>query len=110
MNKRDKLTPLGLSFILIFSATTLIGQDIKIGFRDSVESKLLNETRKLLIKLPKDYDTSDKAYPVIYRLDGDMDLFIETAGAIQRLTYREEVLPEVIIVLIVRGYGLILGN
>ena len=100
MNKRIILTPLLLTLLLIFPATTLFSQEIKIGYRDSIESKVLKETRKLFIKLPKDYHSSDKAYPVIYRLDGDLDLFIETVGVIQRLTYREEVLPEHILVMI----------
>lgn len=100
MYKTIKLNPFLLILLLIIPAISIVGQDIKIGFRDSIESKVLQETRKLFIKLPKDYDGSDKAYPVIYRLDGDMDLFIETVGVIQRLTYREEVMPEVIVVLI----------
>jgi len=100
MNKRNNLTPLLLTLLLILPVTTLFGQEIKIGYRDSIESKVLKETRKLFIKLPKDYYCSDKAYPVIYRLDGELDLFIETVGVIHRLTYREEVMPEVIVVMI----------
>jgi len=33
-------------------------------------SKILNETRRLLISLPKDYDRSTEAYPVLYLMDG----------------------------------------
>jgi predicted alpha/beta superfamily hydrolase len=88
------------TLLLLLLAATLIGQDIKIGFQDSIESKVLEETRRLFISLPNDYYNSDHSYPVIYQLDGDPDLFIETAGVIQRLTYREEILPEVIVVLI----------
>jgi len=100
MNKRTRLKPLLIIFILFFPATALFGQEIKIGFQDSIESKILKETRKLFIKLPQDYHNSDKAYPVIYRLDGDLNLFIETVGVIHRLAYREEVLSEVIVVMI----------
>ncbi len=100
MNIRNKLISCLLILLLLLPASILSGQEIKIGYRDSIDSKVLNETRKILIKLPKNYNRSDKAYPVLYRLDGDLDLFIETAGVVQRLTYREEVLPEVIIVLI----------
>ena len=100
MNKRNSLTTLLLTLLLVLPVTTLFGQEIKIGYSDSIESKVLKETRKLFIKLPKDYNSSDKAYPVIYRLDGDLDLFIETVGVIHRLTYREEVMPEVIVVMI----------
>lgn len=30
----------------------------------------LNETRKIFIYLPDDYDTSNKQYPVLYAFDG----------------------------------------
>ncbi len=89
-----------LSIILLISTTTLFGQEINIGFQDSIESKVLNENRNYLIKLPKDYYNSDKSYPVIYRLDGDLDLFIETVGVINRLAYTEELMPEMIVVMI----------
>lgn len=100
MNKRTCLTPLLFTLLYILPTTILSAQEIKFGCQDSIESKVLKETRKLLIKLPKDYDSSDKSYPVLYRLDGDMDLFIETAGIIQRLAYREELIPEMIVVMI----------
>ena len=95
-----KLITLLFTILFILPATTLFGQEIKIGFQDSIDSKVLNESRKLLIHLPRDYNTTDKAYPVIYRLDGDLDIFIETVGVIHRLTYREELMPEVIVVMI----------
>lgn len=87
-------------FILIIPSIALFGQEINIGFQDSIESKILKETRKLFINLPIDYHKSDKAYPVIYRLDGDLNIFIETVGVIHRLAYREEIMPEVIVVMI----------
>ena len=89
-----------ISILLIVSTTTLFGQEINIGFQDSIESKVLNENRKIKIKLPKDYFNSDKSYPVIYRLDGELDLFIETVGTVNRLVYAEELMPEMIVVMI----------
>lgn len=94
------LIQLQLFFLALIPVTGLFAQEIDLGFRDSLESEVLNETRNLLVKLPKDYHSSDKAYPVIFRLDGDDDLFVETAGVVQRLSYREELMPEVILVLI----------
>ncbi|MFA6127731.1 MAG: alpha/beta hydrolase-fold protein [Bacteroidales bacterium] len=78
------------------------GQDIniKIGFRDSIKSEILHESRKILIHLPNDYNNSNKSYPVIYRLDGDTDLMLETVSIINRLTYFEEIVPEMIVVFI----------
>lgn len=97
-----KLSSLTILFSILFaiSPNTLFGQEINIGFQDSIESKVLNETRKFKIKLPKDYYNSDKSYPVLYRLDGSLDLFIETVGVINRLAYADELIPEMIVVMI----------
>jgi len=86
--------------LLLFSSNLLQGQEIYIGFRDTIESSVMEETRSLMIGLPESYDSSQKNYPVVYRLDGDRDLFFETMGIIHRLTYMEELMPEVIVVTI----------
>ncbi len=75
-------------------------QNISIGFQDSIFSEVLDEHRIILLHLPDDYSNSDKSYPVIYRLDGEIDLLVETAGVIYRLAYREKVIPDMIIVMI----------
>ena len=46
------------------------GEPIIIGQKFEIESQVLDETRPLLIGLPNDYETSEKAYPVLYLLDG----------------------------------------
>lgn len=91
-----------LFYILLTIASTfkVFGQEIKIGFQDSIKSEVLNESRRFLIRLPDDYYTSKKSYPVIYRLDGDIDLFIETVGVIRRLANMEEYIPDMIVVMI----------
>ena len=99
MKKKNILTRL-LLLLLKISTTTLFSQEINIGFKDSIESTVLNENRKLMIKLPKDYYKSDKSYPVIYRLDGDRNLFFETVAVINRLVYMEELMPDMIVVMI----------
>jgi len=86
--------------LLFFSTSVLFGQEIKIGFKDSIHSTVLNEDRKIIIKLPKGYEESNKSYPVIYRLDGDLDLYLETLGTINRLVYIDELIPEMILVMI----------
>ncbi len=84
----------------IFISTNLNGQELTVGFRDSIQSEILNETRAFLISLPEDYETSDKEYPVLYRLDGYYSLLLETVGTVHRLVYHEEITPEMIVVLI----------
>lgn len=91
-------------FILlsIFTSSELFSQDIniKIGYRDIINSEILNENRQILIHLPDNYNNSDKLYPVLYRLDGDADLLLETISITSRLTYSDEIAPELIIVAI----------
>jgi len=91
---------LALVILLVISSATLFAQDIKIGFRDSIESRVLNESRRFIVRLPADYNQSDKSYPVLYRLDGDLNFFTETLGAVNRLANMEELMPDMIIVMI----------
>ncbi|MCT4588118.1 MAG: alpha/beta hydrolase-fold protein [Carboxylicivirga sp.] len=84
----------------IFLSTCLWAQEINIGFNDSISSELLNETRHLIINLPRDYHQSNKTYPVLYRLDGNIDTFTETLGTINRLAHMDELIPDMIIVMI----------
>ena len=86
---------------IVFSTIMVSGQEINIniGFRDSIKSEILNESRTILIHLPESY-SSEKSYPVVYRLDGDIELLAETVIAANRLTYADEVAPEMIIVAI----------
>ena len=100
MKKIIYLKALPLVILLVISSATLFAQDIKIGFRDSIESKVLNESRRFIVRLPEGYNQSDKSYPVLYRLDGSFSLFLETVGAISRLAYMEELMPDMIIVMI----------
>ncbi|MBS2209830.1 alpha/beta hydrolase [Carboxylicivirga mesophila] len=90
-----------LFLTLLFLSTAISsGQAIKIGFKDSIQSNVLNETRKFIVKLPRDYNNSDKSYPVLYRLDGDLDTYTETVGTINRLVHMDELIPDMIVVMI----------
>ena len=64
------------------------GQDIniKIGFRDSIQSEILHESRKILIHLPDGYDTSKQSYTVLYRLDGSSNSLFGTVAVANRMT------------------------
>lgn len=92
-------TILSLTFLFL-STTILFGQDIKIGFKDSIHSSVLHESRKFIVKLPRDYNNSYKPYPVLYRLDGDLDMFTETVGTTNRLIYLDEAIPDMIVIMI----------
>ncbi|QIE58690.1 alpha/beta hydrolase [Rasiella rasia] len=59
--------------------------NIKIGIKDSIQSKNLNENRAFIINLPKDYETSNKTYPVLYVLDGLQSNLIEAINVTNKL-------------------------
>jgi uncharacterized protein len=59
--------------------------NIKIGHRDSVQSKILNENRKLVISLPEGYETSGQNYPVLYLLDGNEPTLLEALVVTHKL-------------------------
>ena len=64
------------------------GQDIniKIGFRDSIQSAILHESRKILIHLPDGYDTSKQSDTVLYRLDGSPNSLFGSVAVTNRMT------------------------
>ncbi|MFC2096274.1 alpha/beta hydrolase [Bacteroidota bacterium] len=74
--------------------------NVKIGHVDSLRSEILKENRKIIVHLPDSYNESNDKYPVLYRLDGDADLMLETVSTVNRLIYSDEVAPEMIIVAI----------
>ena len=75
-------------------------QDIqnKQGIKDSIQSIILNENRKLLVSLPKDYEISNNTYPVLYVLDGN------EAGLLKALTVTRKLGTQMIIVAIANKY------
>lgn len=63
-----------LSLLFIFNSFVIAqdsSEDIIIGKRRSIYSKVLAEERPLLISLPANHDQTPAGYPVIYVLDGD---------------------------------------
>jgi uncharacterized protein len=92
-----------ISVLFVFSTISAFAQvenKISVGLIDSLDSKILNEKRKVLIHLPngntkKDADTSKK-FAVIYLLDGDWH-FESIAGMIMEL-FNTSTCPEMIVV------------
>ena len=70
--------------------------DISIGKSEILHSDILNEDRQLEIHLPKNYNNSDKEYPVMYLLDSYYN-FTHTVGVTEFL-YLNRLIPEMIIV------------
>ncbi len=86
-------------FLIVFSffTSSLKAQtnsnSIFIGIVDSINSKILNEKRRVLIHVPKG---EGKKFPVLYVLDGD-DHFEALVGMMKRLNLTDNC-PEMIIV------------
>jgi hypothetical protein len=54
---------------------------ITCGNYRKIYSNVLHEERILLISLPEDYGKSDKTYPVLFKLDGDKENFLQAFSA-----------------------------
>jgi hypothetical protein len=71
--------------------------EVVIGKIDSVQSKILEENRKLMVYVPNGGSDS-KSYPVIYLLDGDGH-FTSVVGMIEHLS-NNSIIPQMMVVAI----------
>jgi hypothetical protein len=84
----------------LFSGMLIFGQTIYEEF----PSAKLDETRRLKIQLPRNYEeNTDKVYPIVLVFDGDY-LFEPVAGNVDYFGYWED-MPESIVVGIMQGEG-----
>lgn len=67
----------------------------------TLHSKILGETRSLLIKVPSSYENSNKNYPVLYLLDGERHF--DHSILASKLLSEQNKIPELIIVAILNG-------
>lgn len=98
----------GIRSILFLSLALLAfnnnAGDIKIGIKQTVVSKILNEDREVWISLPDSYKAgSYKKYPVLYFFDADLNSFFQTfSGMIKQMgADASPLIPEMIVVGIV---------
>jgi predicted alpha/beta superfamily hydrolase len=59
---------------------------------------VLGEDRTLLVRLPEDYARTDKRYPVVYKLDGEMNNFVQAVSAGRYLLDWMDKAPDPIVV------------
>jgi predicted alpha/beta superfamily hydrolase len=71
---------------------------ITCGNYRKIYSNVLHEERILLISLPEDYGKSDKTYPVLFKLDGDKENFLQAFSAAFYLFDMTENAPDPIII------------
>jgi predicted alpha/beta superfamily hydrolase len=73
---------------------------ITFGTRDIINSKILNEPRRILVYVPASASSeiyTKQRYPVVYLLDGDAVHFLSVVGMIRRLN-SSYACPEMIVV------------
>lgn len=89
-----------LSFVALLFLCASVFSQVKY---EKFESRKLNTTRELKIKLPKNYDpSSGLKHPVIIVFDGDY-LFEPVVGQVSYQTYFDG-MPESIVVGVIQGY------
>ena len=71
---------------------------ITCGNYRKIYSNVLHEERILLISLPEDYGKSDKTYPVLFKLDGDKENFLQAFSAAFYLIDMTDNAPDPIII------------
>lgn len=82
------------------SAPEVVRDEIVIGERQALYSKVLGEERPYWVALPRGYTAGKSAYPVLYLLDGS-DNFVMAAGVVDSLSRdrgSRSAIPELIIV------------
>jgi hypothetical protein len=72
------------------------GEPITIGETVRLDSKVMGESRTLLISTPATYGRGDESYPVLYMTDGEAQ-FLHTRGTVDFLA-RNGLMPDLIVV------------
>jgi uncharacterized protein len=79
--------------LLLLLASAVVAQD---AVPVQLQSKVMSETRTILVRTPASYARGNRAYPVLYMTDGDRQIG-HTAATVDFLA-REGRMPEVILV------------
>ena len=91
--KRGLIT---LAVLCLALGPVVAGEPITIGETVTLESKILDEERTILVSTPPGYDLGSQRYPVLYMTDGNAHL-THTRGTVDFLA-RNQLMPQVIIV------------
>ncbi|MCO7225131.1 alpha/beta hydrolase-fold protein [Pleionea sp. CnH1-48] len=86
-------------FIITLSAIPIkrsLAKDFSIAKRVTINSKILDEKRSIIISLPEEYGNSDVDYPVLYLLDGGANLK-HVVGSAELLTNTGSIPPMIIV-------------
>jgi predicted alpha/beta superfamily hydrolase len=85
--------------LFLWTGVCFSQNDIVIGQKHTIHSKILNEDRTYQVYLPQSYNwAEDRKYPVLFVLDGESS-FIHTVGSVSFLSAAGEI-PELIVIAI----------
>lgn len=87
---------ISIAAVAIRSRAQVGGEPVVIGKKFQLHSKILNETRSLLIATPAGYDQETDLYPVLYVLDGDEN-FVQAVGIVRSLAESERIPPMLVV-------------
>jgi uncharacterized protein len=96
---RFHTTTIVVAVALLFPAFTLAQArtgPVVIAEATKIRSKILNESRSLLISKPPGYDSSTDRYPVLYLLDGETHF--QYASAVVNFLSDDDRVPEMLVV------------
>jgi hypothetical protein len=74
------------------------GDDFVIGKYLKINSKILNEERTIVVKLPRGYEKGHSSYPVLYFLDADWEDLVPTVVATSGYLNEFGSVPKMIVV------------
>lgn len=97
---KNKITKVLIAF-LMFLQWTAFGQKsipFSIGETYKIHSKILKEDRSYILELPSSYETTNKDYPILVLLDGEVT-YHSHSGILNHMTQGGQI-PEMIIVAI----------
>lgn len=92
---RRALTPF-VVVLSVLAASAVAAEPITIGETYTLESKVMGETRTVLVSTPAGYGRSGERFPVLFMTDGDAHLS-HTRGTVDFLV-RNGLMPDVIVV------------
>jgi uncharacterized protein len=85
-----------LAVAFCFAVAASAGEPITVGERLTLQSKVLNEERTILVSTPHGYEQGQRRYPVLYLTDGEAHL-VHTRGTVDFLV-ANGLMPDVVIV------------
>ena len=88
-----------VALFVVMLAVSAGAQNAEGPERLSLESKIMGETRSILVRVPASYRVGEQRYPVVYLTDGEAHL-AHTAATAEFLA-RQGRMPEVIVVAVV---------